>query len=56
MVLIRIMWRSRDEYGEAMRIINEIIEMLKKRGYTVRKSRVFPLRSGEGGRVYIEAY
>ena len=56
MVSIRIMWRSRNEHGEALRIANEIAEMLKKRGYSVRRSKVFPLRSGEGGRIYIEAY
>jgi len=56
MVSIRVMWRSRNEYGIAIEIVNEIIEMLKSRGLTVRKSKVFPLRNGEGGRVYIEAY
>ena len=58
MVSIRVMWRSRNEYGIAIEIVNEIIEMLKSRGLTVRKSKVFPLRNGEdgGGRVYILAY
>ena len=47
------MWDSAAERREAEALLRDLEEFLRRRGYHVSVSRVYPNRGNTGGRIYI---